>query len=110
MNNDGYSSCYDTNTFYHLSRVIEKSRGIVNTINSTQQGASPSPESIKYRIITELNNNEDRIGMQLIEGNYTSNLNSSAESGRLEICLGFEKKPRYNNKMQYDGNTVTSDI
>ncbi|XP_023296529.2 protein insensitive-like [Lucilia cuprina] len=76
---------------------------IVNALNPIQQVSCSPAESVKYTIIAEGtgNDNGEPIEIQLAEDDGALNLNSSADSGRLEICLApednIEIKSEYNN-------------
>ncbi|XP_037827350.1 protein insensitive-like isoform X2 [Lucilia sericata] len=76
---------------------------IVNALNPLQQVSCSPAESVKYTIIAEGtgNDNGEPIEIQLAEDDGALNLNSSADSGRLEICLAPEEnieiKSEYNN-------------
>ncbi|XP_037827348.1 protein insensitive-like [Lucilia sericata] len=93
---------------------------IVNSINSIQQMSCSPTDSVKYTIIAEGtgNNKNKPIEIQLAEDDGALNLNSSADSGRLEICLApedsIEIKSECNNgsniiSMQHQMDTPTLD-
>ncbi|GBP02553.1 Protein insensitive [Eumeta japonica] len=73
-------------------------------MNTTQQLNSSRTENVNYMIITEDtgNNNEERIEVQLAEEDGALNLNSSADSGQLEICLA----PRESTPIKNDCKTI----
>ncbi|XP_037827346.1 protein insensitive-like [Lucilia sericata] len=72
-------------------------------MNPIQQINCSPAESVKYTIIAEGTGNDsgEPIEIQLAEDDGALNLNSSADSGRLEICLApednIEIKTEYNN-------------
>ncbi|XP_046812483.1 protein insensitive-like isoform X3 [Lucilia cuprina] len=103
------------------NRTPQLSPKIVNAMNPIQQINYSPAESVKYTIIAEGagNDNGEPIEIQLAEDDGALNLNSSADSGRLEICLAskdnIEIKTEYNNgnniiPMQQQVNAVASTL
>lgn len=75
---------------------IQHANSVINTVQQM-----PS-ETIKYTIIADGNSNEagEPIEIQIAEEDGALNLNSSADSGRLEICLENENQVEVKTESQ----------
>ncbi|XP_065356071.1 protein insensitive-like [Calliphora vicina] len=98
INNIDYknNSNSSANISGNSTRAIEVSPKIVTAQNDTHQVNCAPAECIKYTILAEgkVNDNDEPIEIHLAEDSV---LNSSAESGRLEICLDTEENIEDNN-------------
>ncbi|KAM7353159.1 insensitive isoform 2-T2 [Cochliomyia hominivorax] len=88
--------------------VTQISPKIVNAINPIQAASNSPAESVKYTIIAEGtgNHNDEPIEIQLAEDDGALNLNSSADSGRLEICLAPEDNIEIKTEYNATNNTI----
>ncbi|XP_023306449.2 protein insensitive-like, partial [Lucilia cuprina] len=91
-----------------INGTTQSTPKIVNAINSTSQvNCSPS-ESVKYTIIAEgmANHSGEPIEIELAEDDGALNLNSSADSERLEICLEPEENIDVKTEYSIKNNRV----
>ncbi|KAI8124571.1 Protein insensitive [Lucilia cuprina] len=91
-----------------INGTTQSTPKIVNAINSTSQvNCSPS-ESVKYTIIAEgmANHSGEPIEIELAEDDGALNLNSSADSERLEICLEPEENIDVKTEYSIENNRV----
>lgn len=101
------SSINNNNNNY--STIAQISPKIVNAINPIQQTTCSPAESVKYTIIAEGtgSHNDEPIEIQLAEDDGALNLNSSADSGRLEICLAPEENIEIKTEYNPANNIMT---
>ncbi|XP_037810292.1 protein insensitive-like [Lucilia sericata] len=95
-----------------INGIAQSSPKIVNTVNSISQvNCSPS-ESVKYTIIAEgiANHSGEPIEIELAEDDGALNLNSSADSERLEICLEPEENIEVKTEYNIENNRVVETL
>ncbi|XP_065356070.1 protein insensitive-like [Calliphora vicina] len=89
INNIGYKnqSNSSANISSNITTAAQVSPKIVNALNPTKQVNCAAAESGKYTILAEGTDTDEPIFIHLAEDDVSLNLNSSRDSGRLEICL-----------------------